>query len=72
MNPFSRRRRKAHVSHYYAFLTGRFYYELRFVDKDGAHFFRKVGCTDEGGFIMSAEQVEVRLFKVTVVTNANR
>lgn len=64
-NLFSRRQRKAMVSTFYAFPTGRFYYELRFVDKDGTHFFRKVGCTDTGGFIMSAEEVNTRLFMVT-------
>jgi hypothetical protein len=65
MNPFSRRQRKANIRHYYTFMHGRFYYELRFVDKDGTHFFRKVDCQDEGGFIMSAAQVKVRLFKVS-------
>lgn len=66
MRLFSRRKRKVIVGHYYAFPTGRFYYELRFVDKDGTHFFRKAECKEEGGFIMSAEQVSARLFKVTV------
>lgn len=64
-NPFSRRARKANVKSFYAFRTGRFYYELRFVDADGTHFFRKADA-DEGGFIMSADNVETQLLKVTV------
>lgn len=60
---FSRKARKSAVGTIYRFPTGKFDYELRFIDKDGTHFFRKLGLRDEGGFIMSAALVQRRLIK---------
>lgn len=57
----SRKARKANVGTIYRFEHGKYDYELRFVDKDGTHFFRKLGLRDEGGFIMSAANVKTRL-----------